>query len=60
MRVLTCAITLLATTALPALADGKNNKSMTRGGNAAATDKGTTPRGTLADRIVNMGEGEEI
>lgn len=60
MRVLTCAIALLAVTALPALADGKGGKSMTRGGDAVAKDKGTAPRGTLADRIINMGEGEEI
>ena len=60
MRVLTCAIALLATTALPALADDKGGKPTTRGGDAVATDKGTAPRGTLADRIINMGDGELI
>ena len=60
MRLLTCAMALLAATAAQATADGRESKPTTRGGDAVATDKSTAPRGTLADRIIAMGEGEEI
>ena len=60
MRVLTCAMAFLAALAVPVMADGKGGKSIKRGGDAVATDKGTASRGTLTDRIIAMGDGEEI
>ena len=60
LRVLTCAMAFLVVSAVSAMAEGKDCKSMTRGGDAVAKDKGTAPRETLVDRIIDMGDGELI